>query len=307
MDALDGIKRIAYRPALNGNLGENIKIGRMIATANDVYILDSSQGRILRMYRSGSAYELDVSFICGPVNYGEVTVGKLVDISLLPSDNVAKASVMGVDATGNILFCSLTEKPAAVTLAAPDSNWGSLSRMIFFQDNLYLLDVQNNQLVRFQYSDGLIDKNPHQYFGNEVPHLADVVDIAIDQEFLYILHADGSMATCSNTGTTTTCSDPVPYGDNRAGQEPSPLKFSDSQFILMQASQPPDPSLYVLDGQHASIYHLSLRKLNLQDQFRPQAVTDYPPKGQAVTAFLITPNRRAILAAGNQLYFGLLP
>ncbi len=307
MDDLDGVARIAFRPALSGSLGEGIKITRMVAMASDIYLLDSSQGQILRMFRSGQTYELDRAFACGPVNYGNVTVGKLLDIALLPADNIAKANVMGIDEHGNLLLCGLSDKPAVFTLPKPDSNWGKISRMIYFQNQIYVLDAVGNQIYRYSFNAGVVEGGAEFYFDTQIPKLVDVVDIAIDQEYLYLLHADGTMTSCSVVNQKTVCASPAPYGDARKGFEHAPLKFAGTNFMLMQASQPPDPSLYILDAANTSIYHFSLRKLNLQRQFRPLARADYPPSGRKASAFLVTPNRRMILIVDNQAYFGLLP
>jgi hypothetical protein len=306
LDNLDGITRLDYRPALSGPMGENTRITRMIAATNDVYLLDANQGRILRVSRSGQGYEIDPSFNCGPGKYASIIVGNLIDISALPPTNFAKATIMGMDANGNVLYCSPTEKPAAITLPAPDTNWGKPTRAIYFQDNLYVLDAQVNQVFYFQVTDGEFRGGPRLYFAVSIPHLSDVVDMAVDQEYLYLLHEDGSMTTCNNSGANATCDDPAPYGDERSDHDPEPLKFAEAKFILTQATQPPDPSLYILDSKATSIYQFSLRKLNLQRQFQPLAKADYPPADKTATAFVITPNRRALVATGNQLYFALL-
>jgi len=307
MDDLDSVHRIIFRPALNSTLGEGVKISRMVAWINDVYLLDSTQGRILRIYRSGQAYALDPSFACGAVDYGTIQVGKLLDITLLPPDNVAKATVMGIDEHGNVLMCGLNEKPAAYVLPVPDNNWGNITRAVFFRDVLYVLDALSNQVFRFTFSDGNIDEGAGIYFDVQTPKLDDVIDIAVDQEYLYLLHSNGMMTTCSDTGDKTVCDDPAPYGDIRQEYESSPLKFEGTSFVLMQASQPPDPSLYILDSSQNSIYHFSLRKLNLQRQYRPEARGDYPPQDRKASAFLITPNRRLIMVVDNQAYLGVMP
>jgi hypothetical protein len=138
-----------------------------------------------------------------------------------------------------------------------------------------------------------------------IPTLTDVIDIAVDQEFLYMLHEDGSMTTCTDAGFSTECADPAPYGDARSGRMSEPLRFDDARFIRLQTTQPPDPSLYVLDQAAASIYHFSLRKLNLQRQYRAQVEQDYPLPAEPATAFAVTPNRRVMLAFGDQVFAAL--
>jgi hypothetical protein len=140
--------------------------------------------------------------------------------------------------------------------------------------------------------------------------MADVIDLASDQEFLYLLHTDGSMTLCESGGfsyANTRCTDPPPYGDPRAGYEPSPLTFVGTQFVEIETTDPPDPSLYALDAKNRAIYHFSLRRLNLQRQYLPQPDTDFPLPSGAPTAFTITPNRRALIAFDNQVFFSSLP
>jgi hypothetical protein len=132
----------------------------------------------------------------------------------------------------------------------------------------------------------------------------------VDQEFLYLLHSDGRMTVCESSGfefTATKCTDPAPYGDTRPGYEPAPLTFLGTHFIHIQTTQPPDPSLFALDAANRSIYHLSLRRLNLQRQYLPVDDPDYPLPNDSPTAFAISPNRRALLAFGNQVFFATIP
>ena len=203
-----------------------MQITRIVPNVNDMYLLDSNQGRILRIFRSGqTTYELDPAFACGPGKYATVVVGKLIDIAPLPPNNIAKAAVMGMDSNGNVLYCGPNNPPSVFQLEAPDMNWGKPSRVVYFQDILYVLDTQTNQVYRYLVTDGKFTGKPRLYFDDRIPHLSDVIDIGVDQEYLYLLHADGSMTTCNETGIKTTCEDPAAYGDSRVGRDPAPLKF----------------------------------------------------------------------------------
>ena len=77
-------------------------------------------------------------------------------------------------------------------------------------------------------------------------------------------------------------------------------------FNQMEYTQPPDPSLYMLDSTTGSIYHFSLR-LNFQRQFRSSAGPDNPFPDQAATAFAISPTRYAFVAFANQVFYASLP
>jgi hypothetical protein len=308
LDGMDGILRLTFQP-VGGTLPKTANITRMVATINDVYMLDSTSGSVFRLYRTGSGYELDTSFICGPGKAGSAIIGPLLDIVPLPPNNEYKASVMGIDAGGNLEYCAANVSGfSSATLTPPDSNWGEISRMVLYQDVLFVLDPKVNAVYRYVGDKGSIfTSGPRLYFDNQVPTMSDVVDIAVDQENLYLLHEDGSMTTCSDAGFSTECADPSPYGDGRSGREPAPLLFEGSHFTRLQATQPPDPSLYILDRQANSIYQFSLRKLNLQRQYRAGLELDYPLPERSATAFAVTPNRRVTLAFGDQVFFASLP
>ena len=308
LDEMDGIQRLVYLPA-GKSLPEGVTIVRMVATLNDVYLLDSQVGQVFRLYRTGDGYELDAQFTCGPGKAGAVVIGPLIDIAAMPPTNDYKATVMGIDGGGNLVFCAPGSSGFSSTqLTVPDAGWGQITGMVLFQNVLYVLDPTMNGVYRFFAEKGMVFAGPPRlYFDSQIPHLTDVIDLAADQQYLYLLHADGSMTTCTDAGFTTECSDPAPYGDSRAGRPADPLTFEDATFLRLQTTQPPDPSLYVLDDQAASIYHLSLRRLNLQRQYRPELDPDYPLPDRKATAFVITPNRRAMLAFGNLVFSAPLP
>jgi hypothetical protein len=176
-------------------------------------------------------------------------------------------------------------------------------------NKLFVLDPSGNAVYYYDGVNGMFSEKPHLFFDEEIPKMDDVIDLAIDQEFLYLLHADGQMTICEGGGISlvnTSCTD-TPYGDPRPGYEPAPLAFAGVNFSQIQATQPPDPSLFALDGANHAVYHLSLRRLNLQRQFRPQFTTDFPLPAEPASSFAIAPNRRALIAFGNEVYFAPIP
>jgi hypothetical protein len=75
----------------------------------------------------------------------------------------------------------------------------------------------------------------------------------------------------------------------------------------MQVTQPPEASIFILDGKKGpAIYQFSLQ-LYLARVLRPAVNADVRLPDQPVTAFAITPGRLAVLAFGNQLYYASLP
>jgi hypothetical protein len=312
IDEMDGIVRLPFTPAINGSLPAGVNITRMVPTLNEVYLLDSSEGRILRLIRTTSSnYEYDPNFQCGPGKAGEITVGPLIDLAPLPINNDLRASIMGIDANGSLVYCTVGKAGFdARPLVRPDLGWGRIVGITSFGDVLYVLDPGTNAVYYFNGSNGIFTNPPHLYFDDDIPFMEDVIGLAVDQEFLYLLHRTGRMTICTSGAFTfaqTRCTDPAPYGDSRMGYEPAPLSFEGANFIQLQTTQPPDPSLFTLDAANQSIYHLSLRKLNLQRQYRAFPETDFPLPASPPTAFVITPNRRALIAFGSDIFFAPLP
>ncbi len=311
LDDLEGYVRLDYQPAVSGGFPPDVSITRMVTTLNDVYLLDSSQGRILRLYRTASSYEVDPKFNCGAGSAGTIIINPLIDLVALPPNNEMHSTVMGIDAGGNLVYCApnltgFDSRP----LALPDSGWGNIVGITLYGNTLYVLDPKANAVYRFEGADGVFTERPHLYFDNDIPQMGDVVDLAVDQEFLYMLHADGRMTVCESSGfafAATKCTDPAPYGDSRPGYDPAPLAFPGSRFTHIQTTQPPDPSLFALDAANKAIYHLSLRRLNLQRQYRSVVDANFPLPNEAASAFAVAPNRRVLIAFGNKVFFAPFP
>jgi hypothetical protein len=310
LDDLEGYVRLDYQPAVSGGLPADVSVTNIVATSNDIYLLDSSRGRILRLYRTASSYELDPKFSCGAGSAGTVIINPLIDLVALPANNEMHSTVMGIDSGGNLVYCApnltgFDSRP----LALPDNGWGDIAGITLYGNTLYVLDPKGNAVYRYDGSDGVFTDRPHLYFDNTIPQMGDVIDLAVDQEFLYMLHADGRMTVCESSGfafAATRCNDPAPYGDSRPGYEPAPLVFPSTHFVHIQTTEPPDPSLYALDATNRAIYHLSLRRMNLQRQYRSMVDGNFPLPNEEATAFTIA-HRRVVIAFQNKVYFASLP
>jgi hypothetical protein len=304
LDGLDAIVRLDYQPAINGGLSDSVNITQIIANTSDIYLLNTAQGRIIHALLTGTGYEVDPTFNCSSGPSGGITIGKLIHMSPMPRGNEFNATLLTIDEGGNVLFCGPGIDPKSVTLGTPDSNWGKLAAMVYDNDILYILDPPNNAVWVYKGTDNFREK-PHLYFGSEVPHIADATDMEVVQDYLYLLHADGHLTQC--TTSNGDCTDPFPYADPRPGLQSSVKVMPETQFSLMQYTQPPDPSIYLLDSSVGSIYHFSLR-MNYQRQFRPNLGTGNPfPPQKPATALAISPNRMAFIAFGSQVFYALMP
>jgi len=301
LDNLDAIKRLDYKQAIVGGLDSAVDVTRMIATATDLYMLDGVQGSVLRAIMTGRGYEIDPNFQCGPT-YGPIDVGSLVDIAELPAGAFENASLLAMDASGNLLYCVVGSQPYSASMAPPNTGFGEPTAMALDRSDLFVLDPKVNAV--WIYRNLVVREQPRLFFGDYVPPMADVIDLAVYNDDLYLLHANGHITKCTYSGlaeSPTRCDDPYPYSDNRPGRVHGPL-IADTVFSQIYFLTFPERSLYLLDPQNLANYYFSVL-LNLQWQYRP--ITPLA-EGKA-TAFAVSPNRTAFLAIGSYVYYAAMP
>ncbi len=308
LDGLDNIVRLGYQPAIIGGLAASVRVTRMVATNNDLYMLDATQGRVLRAVLTGHGFEFDPNFACGPGTSGSIIINKIVDISPMPPDNEFNATVMAIDEDGDLLYCTPGSGFTAAPLAPPDNNWGKITAMVLDSNSLYVLDPQTNAVWVYDGGVGNFSDRPRLIFDTDIPPMADVIDLAVSNQNLYLLHADGHITQCTFSSLAfepTRCTDPAPYTDNRPGRGGKVTTFSDARFTQVMSTALPTPALYMLDPQTQAIYLFSLQ-LRLQNQYRADTTTDTRlPSDRPATAFTIGPNRLVFLAFDNQIYYAV--
>ena len=308
LDALDLVKRPDYKAAIIGGLAPTVSVTRLVLSNDDLYMLDGSSGNVLRgRVTPQQDYEIDRSFQCGPGIYDSLVVGKLIDIVAAPTGQEPDAVILGMDTSGSVLYCYLDRGPKAQMLASPVTapNWGSLVgfTMDIDQENVYVLDP-HDQAVWAYWGADFVD-GPEFYFGDQVPNIQDVDNLTVDKRDLYLLHADGHITLCTYSGldvSPTRCLDPR-YVDSRPGNVDQTLVPKDP-FSQVLATQPPDPSLYLLEPKSRAVYHFSLRTLNFHSQYVPESGIASGP----ATAFTVDQIQRVLyLAIGNQVFQASMP
>jgi hypothetical protein len=298
LDNIDAIQRINYQSAIVGGLSGSAQITRMFASDTDLYLLDASNGSVIRAVLTGKGYERDLDFSCSPTS----TVGTIIDISPLPKGNNLKATLLAMDANANLLYCIPGKLPVENSPIPPQTNWRGPIGFTYDAGDLYLLDPPANAVWIYRGIE--VSQEPRLFFSSQIPFMPDVIDLAVNRNDLYLLHSDGHITTCTYSSlqeSPTRCQDPTSYYDSRIGRQNGPI-IHDAPFNQILYTSPPDPSIYMLDPVNQAIYHFSLR-LTFQRQFR--ALTDLG-QGEA-TAFTISPNRTIFLAIGNQVYYADLP
>jgi hypothetical protein len=304
LDELDLVKRIDYQPAIAGQLPPEVNITRMVVAEEDLYLLDGNSGNVIRAGPTDQGYALFSTFQCGPGPVELSEAGMLIDIVPWPAVFEPEASILALDDGGNVIYCSPGEAPLIDKLAVSSSQ-SSDKATAFTLDlsDLYVLDPSANAVWIYWGSD--VQDEPSLFFDQEVPPLSDVIDLTANNKELYLLHADGYITLCylgTANVSPTRCSDP-PYLDERSGLEGSPL-VPPSPFMQILFTEPPDPSLYLLEPESQAIYHFSLRNLVYKRQFLPKE----QPSSQPATAFYLDAAKRMVyLAIGNEVYYGVIP
>jgi hypothetical protein len=301
LDQLEGIQRLNFYPAFATGVGA--QISRLAANETDLYVLDAEQGRILHAAQVGRSFEMDAAFRCEQGEYGEYHVGPIVDILILPRLNSLNAAVLGIDASGNLLYCAPGQVGQAIPLPLPDTNWGRVTGFTYDSGNLYVLDAPSRAVWVYTGQDASFNDRPYFFFGGQIPEIEDSIDLVVSGDEMYLLHADGRLSRCSYSRLDTVptrCEDPAILVNTIPAYKDVDL-FGQAHFTQMMLTAPPDSTLLLLDADNRSVMRFSPRSLELLNQI-------YPMPGNALKpgpagAMTINPNRVLFLAIDDQVYF----
>ena len=307
LDLLMGVVRLEFIPGFPNGLGDMTQISGMAASESDLYMLDGADGKILHAGFTGQNLALDTSFECQPGSYGGYQVGPIIDLLALPRVNALNATVVGIDATGTLLYCAPDQVPQAIPLPAlPNTNWGQIASFALDSGNLYVLDGQGRAVWVFVGKDSAFVDTPYYFFGNEIPATIDsAMDLAVVGDDLYMLHTDGHLSTCTFSrisGAPTRCQDPAPRVDNYPAHRDLDF-FGMAHFTQMAMTSPPNSVILLLDSAGQSVFRFSPRSFEFQNQVTGFAGDANPFRGGPVRAMAVSPNYVLYLAIGDQVYF----
>lgn len=308
LDALMGVIRLEFIPAFTNGLGGSVQISRMAASESDLYMLNAENSAILHASFNGRSLEYDAAFNCQPGTHGGVQVGTLVDILALPKANAYGASVLGIDTNGALLYCAPGQTPRATLLPAlPNLNWGRITAFALDNDNLYILDSETRSVWVYRGTGSAFNDPPYFFFGNQIPDISTAIDLAVSGDDLYLLHADGHLSTCTYSRipeVPTRCIDPAPRIDNYPAHRDLDI-FSQAHLTQLTLTTPPNPVILLLDAENRSVFRLTPRSLELQNQVTGYAGSANPFRSGSASAMAISPNYVLYLAIENQVYFAV--
>jgi hypothetical protein len=309
LDDLDLILRVEFSPAVSGGFGSGAVLQGIAATTTDLYVLDTENEVIWHAWATGRGFDIDREFNClnGSDSIPGFSNAQHIVIQQEPGALGAEG-VVAIDESGTLLYCAPGRAPLTSILTPPDTGWGVIRSIDVFKNKLYILDPAANSVWIYDAAEGLFTGAPDLFFAEEVISLTQAVDIALAQDELIVLYADGRIDRCrrlieeapdQSVRIRVEC-DPDPhFQDDRPGFQ----ALNHIPGVLPTAieySPPPEPSLYFLDILSNSVFHYSMR-LVYQGQFRPSE-----PFEDEVTAITIGQPNDLYIAAGDQIYFAQL-
>jgi hypothetical protein len=307
LDSLMGVVRLEFIPAFANRLGNIARISRMAASESDLYMLDTEKGSILHASFTGRSLELDTTFSCQPGTYAGYQVGTMVDLLALPKINAFSATVLGIDASGHLLYCAPGQVPQAKPLPPlPNTNWGRVTSFALDSGNLYVLDASARAIWVFEGKDGFFGDSPYFYFSNQIPNsIENSIDMAVSGDDLYLLYADGHLSTCTFSRiaeTPTRCVDPINFQDPFPAHQDINI-FAQANFTQLALTNPPNSVLLLLDSQNQKVFRFTPRSLELQNQVTGYAGPGNPFQPGAISAMAVSPNYVLYVAIDKQVYF----
>ncbi|NQU30564.1 MAG: hypothetical protein HQ525_07845 [Anaerolineae bacterium] len=303
LDALLGIIRGDFQPAGSG-VPRGIEITAMAAIDTEIFLLDSVNGEILRAFLLDSGYQYDENFICGRGEYGGKSVGVLVGLKALPKANAMAASVLGIDDRGNLLYCAANQVPQALSLQEPPVGFKEITAISLDSEVLYILDALSREVWVYGGQASTFINYPTAFFENAPSGLENAVDISVDGSDLYLLFADGHLASCTYSlldTVPTRCINPATLIDTHpaAGGGDS---FGQAHFTQMHLSTPPDSALLLLDPKSQAVFRLSPRSFELQNKIYPRSDHEGPISSVALTAMTTNSAHVLFIAQGGKIY-----
>ena len=134
VDSGDAVVRLDFQPVNHVGFAQGVHITRMVTNNNDLYLLDSSNGSVMRLFQTAQGYQLDTLFNCGAGPSGSIYVGPLIDIAAMPPVNPYNATLAAIDGNGNLMYCIPGTNAVSRSLAPPNVGWGNIRAMSLSQE-----------------------------------------------------------------------------------------------------------------------------------------------------------------------------
>jgi len=307
LDELNIVLRIDFTSIIPSGFGADARITAIAASDTDIYLYDDEAQKIWHAWGNpGREYTIDTTFECldGPGSFPRMDAPIDIEIQEEPGA-LGVEGVVAIDHDGTLLYCAPDRQPLMAELTPPDVGWRRITAIDVFGDTLYVLDAAIDSVYLYSAAGGLFSGVPEFYFAEEVHDLNGSIALALAQDELILLFADGKLDRCrryeeydpqGNPRIRVECEDNPQFEDERAGFGSSE-QIPGAIPIAMEYTPPPEPSLFFLDSLNNRIFHYSLRLV-----YQAQYVPIEPFEGD-VTALTLGPLNDLYVAVGNQVYY----
>ena len=137
---------------------------------------------------------MDPVFDCSRGPVGMQSIDSLVDITWLNMPNVVgQDTLLALDPAGRLLYCTTDGAMAATVLTPPYDGWTGPVAIEAFQNRIYVLEPESNEIWVYEREDKFYSNYPKRYFSESAIDLSKATDISIVQGTVFILHSDGHM------------------------------------------------------------------------------------------------------------------
>ena len=306
IDGADRVERVRVEAITADGFRPDANLVEILARGSSLYTLDDTNQAVYRAVLTTSGeYQMDPVFDCSRGPVGMQSIDSLVDITWLNMPNVVgQDTLLALDPAGRLLYCTTDGAMAATVLTPPYDGWTGPVAIEAFQNRIYVLEPEANEIWVYEREDKFYSNYPERYFSESAIDLSKATDISIVQGTVFILHSDGHMTQCvrRDQDSPPECSIETRFSDGRPGRADSALFEGLESPSAMVAYAPPHSSLYLADLVSSGAYQFSLR-LAYQREFR--AV--YENSEITATSFAVGTGRDMFFAAGNNVYVGKRP
>jgi len=198
VDSINNISRRQVNLLWDGPSGANLKT--LVVQGLDLYVFDNENNLVYRMQLSSDGLSIvglpqPITSMRAGATVDTFTVGNIIDIDFDSQRN----RITALDENGVLVSCRpqfINECDAQRVIGS--ENWVNPIKIDMWQGRMYVLDVGNQQLWRFDPTGDRFPSAGREYFQSSLrPGLTEAVDfdITTDGGVVYILYENGVMSS----------------------------------------------------------------------------------------------------------------
>lgn len=196
-DKINGVERLYWVGELRSYAEPGTQPRRVVVNGLDVYMLDNGNDQVYRhqLDEANDALEPDAGdpvLVRRGQQVETAVAGEMIDLVWMPAGGSRQTSDLLILESGGLLEFNPSWGLVPVAIADKEA-WGSPTAIGSYFGNLYILDPQAGQILRYLPAADDYTTPAESYFPEGAAvDLTGAVDLAIDG-FIYVLYADGTI------------------------------------------------------------------------------------------------------------------